>query len=214
MNRLENSEFLYDSNNFGSALSNDSTIGHSYKLLRQTYDVTPSQLTSTGNNTFKTALRLTNSASGQQYIGLVAPIKAQTLAPMLGQVIKASAYVRTNISQDVNIAIVWQTTTADSPTTSLVNLWTSTSYISGSFFISGTSPLDDSSVTSVSTTSVTANTWTQVSTSITVPVTATNLMMFIWPKNQVAASATFDVTGTAIYESASHYRDWETMNIS
>lgn len=172
------------------ATSADDTYAHDQWIaLTQTGTIAVSTLSDVENGTPKMA-RLTQSQATAQRMGYAQILDAETSKALRGQTVTLKfGRLRLSATDNVRMAILEWTGTADTVTSDVVNSWTSTTYTAGNFF-----PASSVTVANVTQQALTANTLAD-GTAITVTVgsSCNNLIVFIWTENAVAQNVTLDI---------------------
>lgn len=174
---------------YSGALADD-TYGHDrWYRLTQSNAIAVSTVSDAENTTPK-MMRLTQSNASAQRMGYAQIVESVNCKHLRGQTVTFKiGRVRLSTSDNIRMAVLEWTGTADTVTSDVVNTWTSTTYTASNFFI-GSSV----TVSNVTQQSLTANTLTD-GTSITVTLGSTfnNLIVFVWTENAVAQNVTLDI---------------------
>jgi hypothetical protein len=180
--------------------SDDVYAGDRWYVLTQTAAIQTQR--TTGDTQSKYAHRLKQNQAGAQRMGYAQIVESVSAIPLRGRAVRAQARVNISNSQAVHIAILEWTGTADSPTSDVVNDWTSGTYTTSNFFIATTT-----TVVAVATVTPGAATWTDISVTGTVSSSANNLIVFIWTTGTAAQNVTLDITEAGLYDGTAA-RSW------
>ena len=175
--------------------TNTSTGDDAYALdrwyvLTQTGTIQVQQQTAQEDGTpFNSRLTQNQAPQGMGYAQIV---EGKNCRHLRGQQVTMSFRVRCSVSQAVRYAILEWTGTEDAVTSDVVNLWTSTTYTTGNFFISTTTTIPSGGVTF---TTPSANTWTDATPlTVTLGSSFNNLIVFIWTDVGTANGTTLDIS--------------------
>jgi hypothetical protein len=134
-----------------------------------------------------------HQASAQR-MGLAQIVEGVNTLPLQGKTIIFQAMIKCSSSQNIRAAILEWTGGIDSPTSDVVNNWTSGTYTAGNFFLAS-----NLAITAVSdAVKPDAATWTQISVSGIVTL-AKNLIVMIWTEGTAAQNVTLDITEAGVY---------------
>ena len=192
------------------ATSADDTYAHDqWIVLTQTGTIAVSTLSDVENGMPNMA-RLTQSQASAQRMGYAQILDSATSKALRGQTVTLRfGRKRLSATDNIRIAILEWTGTADSVTSDVVNSWTSTTYTAGNFFLGASL-----TVTNVTQQALTANTLADgTSVTVTLGSSLNNLIVFIWTENAVAQNVTLDV-GKAKLERASSASAFEWPDYS
>jgi hypothetical protein len=172
----------------GSTVADDTYTVDRWYALTQTASISYSQQTLQENGT-ATNIRLTQTQAAAQRIGLATILEAVDSQPLRGQSLTLRPRVRISNSQPIRMAVLEWTGTADSVTSDVVLDWTSGTYTASNFFLAA-----NLTVTGVSATTPSANTWTDMSPlTVTVGSSCNNLIVFLWTEGTAAQNVTLDI---------------------
>jgi hypothetical protein len=172
-----------------AATADDAYFADRWYILSQTGTVTPSVLTDPEDG-FPKGVRITQSQAAAQRFGFAQIIEGRNCKDLRGKSGVLVPRVRVSASQAIRYAVLAWTGTEDSPTSDVVNDWTSTDYTDGAakFFVDANyTPL----VVGAQTPS--ANTWTSLA-AITAALGSTfnNLVVVVWTEGTAAQNFTLD----------------------
>lgn len=172
----------------------DDTYGPDrWYVLTQTAGINVNQ--AAGDTKSKNAVRLTQNQAAAQRFGLAQIVESRNSLPLRGETVRFQARLNISNSQDVRIALLEWTGTADAVTSDVVNDWTSSTYTAGNFFLAA-----NLTVTAVSeTASPSAGSWVDISVSGAVSASCNNLIVFIWVEGEAAQNVTLDLTEAGAY---------------
>jgi hypothetical protein len=165
--------------------------------LTQSGNFDAALLTSAATGLTNSAIRLTNTHSTTQRLGLIGISPVSVSEARIGQTVTSSAYIRTDIGQTIRIALCAAISTA-SPTVDIVSNWAVPTFTESNFFISSA----NFEVIAVSSTSTVSDVWKTISISGTVPDSTTGIYMFIWTDSVIAVNSRLDIASAALYESS------------
>ncbi len=183
-----NGSFLI--NQDAPATSADDTYAHDQWIaLTQTSTIAVSSLSDVENG-MPAMARLTQSQATAQRMGYLQIFESSISKALRGKTITFKiGRKRLSATDNVRIAILEWTGTADAPTSDVVNSWTSTNYTAGNFFLGA-----NLIVTNVTQQALTANTLTDgTAVTVTLGSSVNNLMVFVWTENAVAQNVTLDL---------------------
>lgn len=199
-NLLDNPEFAIDQRGGGaSRTSTDDTYGLDRWLTLCEGNATIERIAS-GLNTASYAARLTTPALNR-YGGLAQIVESVKSLPYRGRTMELQARVRCASAVTVRWAILEWTGTADSPTSDVVNDWTSGTFTTGNFFMAA-----NMAVVATGTQEVSANTWTAIAGNGAVSTSCNNLIVMIW-SDYADSNATLDITECDLF-AGSATRTW------
>lgn len=201
-NRIINSNFRLGPNNqltySGQTLASGAICAENWYVLTQTGTITAAINTASPITNTPTSLTITQSQSTAQGLGIIQVIPSEATYAMRGQTIQASMSINSTAGLTAYMAILSVTSSNDAPVINVVNSWTNPTYTSGNFFTSAASP-----ISAVNSTILTANSPTAITTSGTVPQTATNLLLFVYfTGGSVLNTTVIDFSQAALYESS------------
>jgi hypothetical protein len=138
--------------------------------------------------------RGTQSQASAQRFGRAQIVENANCSFMRGQSIVLSARVQLSASATLRYAILEWTGTSNSPTSDVVNDWTSSTYTAGNFFISTTT-----NVLAVGSVALTANTPATITAlTATVGSSMNNLIVFFWTEATAAQNVTLDISKASL----------------
>ena len=176
-------------NQRAAATNADDTYSHDrWYALTQTGTIAITSLADVENTTPVMA-RLTQSQASAQRMGYAQIIEAKNCKHARGQAVTLKFRTRLSSTDNIRIAVLEWTGTADTVTSDVVNSWTSTTYTAGNFFLGS-----NLTISNVTQQALTANTLAN-STTVTVTLGSSfnNLIVFIWTENAVAQNVTLDI---------------------
>ena len=180
-----------------STVSNNAYDFDRWYVLTQSGAVAPSQLTNPESGA-AFAARLTQSQVSAQRFGRAQVIESADCRYMRSTSVVQSGRVRMSAAGTICFAICEWTGTADSVTRDIVNNWSSSTYTPGNFFNSTTL-----NVLSAASLTVTANTWTPLSSFTSVSDSMNNLIVFFWTQAAQAQNVTFDLDNCKLEQGTS-----------
>lgn len=188
-----------------TSYSDDTYAFDRWVILTQTASVQCSR--QTGDTRSRYCGRIKQNQASAQRAGMVQILDADTSYRFRSQTVRVPARVKCSSNQAIRIALLEWTGTADSPTSDVVNDWTSSTYTTGNFFISTTT-----TVVATATVTPSAATWTDLALTGTVSASCNNLIVVIWSEGTMAQNVTLDVTEVGIYHGAEG-RLWVPPNV-
>lgn len=214
-NRLINGSFMIDQRYDGAAttITNDAYCFDRWYVLRQTGNVQSSRLTnqSSAPNNIPNAIRLTNTHTSTQKIGLAQIIESNNCRDLRGKSVTLSFKVQTNVSScTIRYAVLsWTNATADSVVSNVVNDWASTTYTTNNFFINNA---NIATITTPGTVTPTVDTWTTVTPlTVTLDNSITNVIVFIWTETALTANTGRIDLANVQLEAGSSSTDFEVL---
>jgi len=178
-----------------TSYSDDTYAFDRWNILTQTTSVQCSR--QDGDTRSRYCGRIKQNQASAQRAGMVQILDADTSRRFRSQDVRAQVRIKCSSSQAIRIALVEWTGTADSPTSDIVNDWTSGTYTTSNFFISTTT-----TVVAVSSVTPSAATWTALSVTGTVSSSCNNLLLMVWSEGTMAQNVTLDVTEVGIFHGA------------
>lgn len=214
-NRLINGSFMIDQRYDGAAttITNDAYCFDRWYVLRQTGNVQSSRLTnqSSAPNNIPNAIRLTNTHTATQKLGLAQIIESNNCRDLRGKSVTLSFKVQTNVSScTIRYAVLsWTNATADSVVSNVVNNWASTTYTTNNFFINNA---NIATITTPGTVTPTVDTWTTVTPlTVTLDNSITNVIVFIWTETALTANTGRIDLANVQLEAGSSSTDFEVL---
>lgn len=151
------------------------------------------------------AIQLQGSA---QRFGVAQVVEGIHTVPLRGASTTFQASVRCSAGTAIRYALLAWTGTIDAPTKDVVNDWASSTYTAGNFFLAS-----NVSVVGVGATTVSANTWTTISVTGTMPTGANNAIVVIWTEGTQAQGVTLDVSQADLFP-GSTTRTWSPRDVA
>lgn len=214
-NRLINGSFMIDQRYSGVAttIANDAYCFDRWYVLRQSGNVQSSLIENAESspNNIPNAIRLTNTHTSTQKIGLAQIIESNNCRDLRGKSVTLSFRVRTNVSScTIRYAVLsWTNATADSVVSNVVNNWASTTYTTNNFFINNA---NIATITNPGTVTPTVDTWTTVTPlTVTLDSSITNVIVFIWTETALTDSTGRIDLANVQLEAGSSSTDFEVL---
>jgi hypothetical protein len=172
-----------------AATADDVYFADRWYALTQTNTVTPSVI-SAPETGFSQGLRITQSQAVAQRYGFAQILPNDYVRQLMGGNVSLSFRARISNTTTLRWALLGWTGTADTVTSDVVNDWTSTTYTTGNFFITGAGSL---SVIATGSQAMTANTFATLSTNAAaIGASINNLILFCWTDSTQAQNTTLD----------------------
>ncbi len=172
-----------------AAVSDDNYFADRWYSLSQTGSVTPSTL-SAPETGFAQGFRVTQSQASAQRYGFAQILPNDYVRELVSG--NASLSFRARISNTTTLrwALLGWSGTADAVTSDVVNDWTSATFTTGNFFITGAGSL---SVIATSSQAMTAATFATLATNAAaIGASINNLILFCWTDSTQAQNTTLD----------------------
>jgi hypothetical protein len=172
-----------------AATADDAYFADRWYSLSQTGTVTPSVI-SAPETGFSQGLRVTQSQASAQRYGFAQILPLDYVSQLVGGNVSLSLRARISNTTTLRWALLGWSGTADAVTSDVVNDWTSATYTTGNFFITGAGSL---SVIATGSQAMTANTFATLSTNAAaIGASINNLILFCWTDSTQAQNTTLD----------------------
>jgi hypothetical protein len=177
-----------------AATADDTYMDDQWYALTQTSTITPSQQ-SNPEDGFAFAARITQSQVTAQRMGEAQILEGKRTRKLRGKTMTFGGRFKTSGALTLRVAILAWTSTEDSPTSDVVNDWTSGTYTAGNFFLAS-----NLTVVAVGSAITAPATTRDVSVTGTIPSNATNVIVFYWTESTAAQNVTIDAWGRRLVE--------------
>lgn len=166
-------------------------------MLTQTAAITPTVITDIADG-LPFMMRLTQTQVTAQRMGNAQIVEAAVAKRLRGKKVTLGGKLRSSLAQVIRYAVLEWTGTADAPTSDVVQLWTSSTYAPGGFFLGS-----NLAVSAVGSITLAANTITDFSLLADVSSACNNLIVFCWTEGTAAQNATVDLAWSLVEGDAS-----------
>lgn len=183
-----------------TAVSDDTYGPDRWNVLTQTASIQLQR--TTGDTQSVNAIRMKQNQAAAQRFGMSQILENIDSKKFRSRTVNFQCRINCSNNQQINVAILEWTGTADSVTSDVVNDWTNATLTAGNFFLGA-------SLTVTATANVTpsAATWTALSVQGTISSSCNNLIVMVWTNGTAAQNVTLDVTEAGLYDGAQS-RDW------
>lgn len=186
-NKIINGDGRINQRSASSGISDDEYAHDRHYALTQSNDITVSTVDNPADGVSH-MMRLTQANASAQRMGYAQIIEAEETYKLRGKTVTLGGKLRYSNAAAVRYAVLEWTGTADSPTSDVVNDWTSGTYTAGNFFNSTTL-----TVTQVGSTTPGAATITDWAMTATIGSSATNIIVLFWTEGTAAQNSTLDM---------------------
>lgn len=186
-NKIINGDGAINQRGASSGISDDEYAHDRHYALTQSNDITVSTIDNPTDG-IAHMMRLTQNNASAQRMGYAQAIESEITYGLRGKTVTLGGKLRYSNAAAVRYAVLEWTGTADSPTTDVVNDWTSGTYTGGNFFNSTTL-----TVTQVGSITPSAATITDWSMTATIGSSANNIIVMFWTEGTAAQNSTLDM---------------------
>lgn len=139
------------------------------------------------------AIQISQANASAQRFGIAQIVEGYMAKPRRSRAVTFNCQLVTSASATIRVAILEWTGTLDSPTSDVVNDWTSGTYTAGNFFLS-------SNLTVAAVGSAVINTTGSITLTATLSSSCNNIIVFIWTESTQAQNFTLGVGEASLYD--------------